>query len=161
MSWPPTISWGFNWPKVCRIVGLRVPDDVSIVGVDNDELVCQLASPPLSSISGGGEQTGYAAAAMLDRCMQGHPPPTEPVLLPPAALITRQSSDILTVRDADVQTVVRFIRDHATTPLAVDDVLGELHISRRSIERKFRSLLGRTLTRKKFAACAWSMLSGC
>ncbi len=98
---------GLQLAEVCRMIGLRVPDDVSIVGVDNDELVCQLASPPLSSISGGGEQTGYAAAAMLDRCMQGHPPPTEPVLLPPAALITRQSSDILTVRDSDVQTVVR------------------------------------------------------
>ena len=136
---------GLQLAEVCRMIGIRVPDEVSIVGVDNDELVCQLATPPLSSISGGGEQTGYAAAAMLDRCMRGEAPPRQPVLVPPAALITRQSSDILTVKDPDVQTVVRFIRDHATQPLAVDDVLGELPISRRSIERKFRSLLGRTL----------------
>ena len=136
---------GLQLAEVCRIVGLRVPDDVSIVGVDNDELICELATPPLSSISGGGEQTGYAASAMLDHCMRGEATPHEPVLLPPSALIARQSSDIFTVKDPDVQTVVRFIREHATQPLAVDDVLGELHISRRSIERKFRALLGRTL----------------
>jgi LacI family transcriptional regulator len=135
---------GLQLTEVCRMIGLRVPDEVSIVGVDNDELICQLSNPPLSSISGGGEQTGHAAAAMLDRCMRGDVP-REPVLLPPAGLIARQSSDILTIKDPDVQNAVRFIREHAIHPLAVDDVLGEVHLSRRSIERKFRSLLGRTL----------------
>jgi LacI family transcriptional regulator len=135
----------FELADVCRLVGLRVPDDVAILGVDNDELICQLATPPLSSIAGCGEQTGYEAAAMLHHCISGKSAPTEPLLLSPPKLVTRQSSDILAVTDADVQTAVRFIRSHSTQAISVTDVTTDLCISRRSLERKFQALLGHTI----------------
>jgi LacI family transcriptional regulator len=121
-----------------------VPDDVAIVGCDNDELICTLAHPPLTSIQNAGERTAFEAARMLERWLDGHPPPEEPLLLPPGGLVVRQSSDILTIPDEDIRAAVRFIRDHIEELIGVEDVLRAVMISRRSLERKFKTILGRS-----------------
>jgi LacI family transcriptional regulator len=81
---------------------------------------------------------------MLERWLDGEPPPREAVLLPPTGIVVRQSSDILTIPDADIRAAVRFIRTHIAELIGVDDILREVMISRRSLERKFKTILGRS-----------------
>ena len=137
-TWGREIIW-MAWQS-----GLRVPDDVSVVGVDNDEFICKSCQPPLSSIDIGAPRIGYEAAGLLHRMIEGQSPPKQPLLLPPVRVVTRQSSDVLAVQDADVAEVLRFLRDHIHQPVRVKDVLAAVPVSRRALEGKFAALLGRT-----------------
>ena len=143
--------WGFKLSEVCRRLRLRVPDDVAIVGVDNDDLLCELSRPSLSSVAVPTERVGYAAAEMLERLMEstgggnGRERPmrvASPLLLPPAGVVTRQSSDVLAIDDEDLATAIRFIRRNCERPIGVRDVLSEVPVSRRALERKFRLFRG-------------------
>lgn len=137
--------WGLQIVEACRLTGLRVPDDVAVIGVDNDDLLCELARPSLSSISVPAERIGFEAAAMLDRLLNGGRPRRTPLLVPPAGVVTRQSSDVLAVGDPDVTAAVRFIRARGHLPLSVEDVLRAVPVSRRALERRFRATLERGL----------------
>ncbi len=137
--------WGLQVVEACRLAGLRVPDEVAVVGVDNDDLLCELARPSLSSIRVPAEEIGYKAAGLLERLLAGTPPSRKPYLIPPAGVVTRQSSDVMAGGDADVTAAVRFIRDHAHLPVRVEDVLRAVPVSRRSLERRFRDILERGL----------------
>lgn len=135
--------WGIELAEVCRQADLRVPEDVALVGAENDDLHCELARPTLSSVHIDAHQIGHQAAAVLDRLLSGGAPPPHPVLLPPQAVVPRRSSDVLAIDDPDVVKAVRFVREHGDLPLRVDDVLAEVPIGRRSLERRFRRALGR------------------
>lgn len=128
----------------CRREELAVPEEVAVVGVDNDELLCNLCDPPLSSVVPNPERVGYEAAAMLDRLMQGKPLEREELLIEPLGLVTRPSSDVLAIDDPLVASAVRFIREHACDGLSVDDVLRHVPVSRSILERKFRKYLQRS-----------------
>ena len=131
--------------SACREVGAAVPESVAVLGVDHDELVSQLTVPPLSVIDHGMERAGFEAAALLDRLMRGEPPPADPVVLPPAGVIERQSTDTLAVEDEDVREAVRLIREGAADGLGVPGVLRAIPVSRRKLELGFRRHLGRTM----------------
>jgi LacI family transcriptional regulator len=131
--------------QVCLDIGVRVPEEVALIGADNDELVCEMSNPPLSSIDVSAERVGFEAAALLDRLMKRQPPPDRPVLVPPTGVVTRRSSDLLAIADATVAAAVRLIRDHAHEALNVSDVADALPVSRRVLERRFRQTLGRTI----------------
>jgi LacI family transcriptional regulator len=135
--------WGVQISEVCRQAKLNVPEDVAIVGVDNDDLLCELARPPLSSVAIPSEQVGYRAAVMLDGLLRGKPAPRRPVLLPPRGVVARQSSDVLAIDDPDVAAAVRFIRAEAGRPLATADVVDAVTVCRRTLERRFRRALAR------------------
>jgi LacI family transcriptional regulator len=135
--------WGVQICELCRQAGLRVPEDVAILGVDNDDLLCDLARPSLSSVMVPAAAVGHGAAALLDRLLHRGRAPKHPLLLPPTGVATRQSSDILAIQDPDVAAAVRVIRDHAHEPLHTRDVLDVVAVSRRSLERRFRRALGR------------------
>jgi LacI family transcriptional regulator len=143
---------------LCRQLGLRVPDDVALLGVGNDELECRLTAPWLSSIAVPSQQIGFEAAALLDRLMGGQPAPGRPVLLPPLRVVTRHSTDIMAVEDETVQSALQYIRDHARAPIRVEDLADALAVGRRSLERRFRRLLNRSVlaeinrTRSEIAA---------
>ena len=124
---------------------LRVPDDAAVIGVDNDETVCRVTSPPLSSIDVGAERVGYQAAALLDRLMKGERVPLHTRLIEPDRLVVRQSSDVCAVADRDVADAVRFIRENIARQLNVADVLREIPVSRRTLERAFRKNLSRSI----------------
>ena len=130
--------------EVCRRVRVPVPEQVALVGVDNEEVICEIYDPPLSSVDHGPRRVGYEACALLDRLMAGHAPPREPVLVPPTGLVARRSSDVLAVDDPDLAKAIRFIRDHADEPIRVDDVVASVPLSRRVLERRFRQGLGRS-----------------
>jgi len=129
---------------VCRELDIAVPEEVAVLGVDNDRLLCDLADPPLSSVICNTHRTGYEAASLLDRMMSGEKIGSKPVLLKPLGIETRQSTDILAIDDPDVAAAVRFIRENATSGINVGDVLREVPLSRRILENRFRKTLGRT-----------------
>lgn len=130
--------------EACRRSGLRVPEDVAVLGVDNDELMCELCHPPLSSIETGIREVGYEAAAALDRLMAGKQPKRMRTLVPPGKLVARRSTDILTVPHEGVAAALRFIRDHATEPIQVLDVSRHVGVSRSTLDNHFRKVVGRT-----------------
>ena len=115
-------SPGRDLADICRLLGLRVPEDVAIIGVDNDDLECELASPPLSSVAIPSLQIGCEAARLLDRLMAGEPPPAAPIFLPPIGVVTRPSTDILMIEDRDVAAALSFIRLHAGEEINVKAV---------------------------------------
>lgn len=129
----------------CQQLGLRVPEQVAILGVDNDELECQLAFPPLSSVAIPAERIGYEAARLLDRVLSGEKVACAPLYLPPIRVVTRQSTSTLAVDDPAVAAALRYIREHVGTPLSVKTIAGELAVRRRALESKFRKWLGRSV----------------
>ncbi len=129
---------------VCRRVGIAVPEEVAIVGVDNDVLLCETLLPPLSSVAIPFEQLGYEAAALLDRMMKGKPAPNAPILIPPTGVVTRTSSDILAIRDADIAQALRYIRENASHDVSIAQVLEAVPMSRRNFERRFKEVVRRT-----------------
>ena len=141
----PNDIWGLHLTEVCRQMALRVPEDVAIVGVDNDDLLCGLARPALSSIAIPSEKVGHAAAEMLARLLAGRRVSSRPMVFPPLGVVSRRSSDVLAIDDGDVVAAARFIREHGHQPLCVGDVLAAVPVSRRSLERRFRGHLGRSL----------------
>jgi LacI family transcriptional regulator len=131
--------------EACRTSGIRVPDEVAVIGVDNDEMICELTTPPLSSIEQGSRQIGYQAASLLDRLMAGRAPRPARHVIPPESLIARQSTDVLAGDDAQLALAIRFVREHACDPISVADVLRLIPLSRSTLENRFRASLGRTI----------------
>ena len=128
----------------CRRLAIPVPDEVAVIAVDNDALLCELAHPPLSSVIPNTRRTGYEAAALLDALMAGGQARGETHLIPPLGVATRQSTDVLAIEDPHVSRAVRFIREHACDGINVQDVLRAVPQARRLLEARFRKLLGRT-----------------
>lgn len=126
----------------CHLAGLHVPEEVAVLGVNDDELICEMANPPLSSVMHNARRVGYEAAAMLHQLMQGKKVLTD-VVVDPLGVKCRQSTDLLAIGDPDVAAAVRFIRENACKGLRVDDVLEHVPLSRRSLEKRFRLSLGR------------------
>jgi LacI family transcriptional regulator len=135
---------GFQVLGACRHAGLRVPEEVAVLGVDNDPVLCDLCLPPLSSIDPDAPRVGYQAAALLDGLMHGAKPPCRPILVPPRKLVARLSTDVLAVADPEVAAALRFFRAHACDGIGVRDVLEHVSVSPRVLERKFRQVVRRT-----------------
>lgn len=131
--------------EACRAAGIHVPEEVAIVGVDNDELFCDLSNPPLSSVAFNTEKAGYEAAEMLDRLMNHEPVEDTKILVHPTQVVTRHSTDILAIEDEEVAAAVRYIRDHNKESLQVKNVVDSVAVSRRGLERRFRKALGRSI----------------
>jgi LacI family transcriptional regulator len=129
---------------VCRDLDVAVPEQVAVIGVDNDQRLCGLCTPPLSSVIPDTLRTGYAAAQLLDRMMLGETVAVDGILIPPLGIAQRQSSDVFAIDDEDVVTALRFIREHACDGITVANVLRMAPLSRRTMEHRFAKLVGRT-----------------
>jgi LacI family transcriptional regulator len=136
---------GWEVMEACRQTDLRIPEDVALIGVDNVDPLCRLSFPPLSSVAVAAERIGYEAAAVLDKMMAGQPGPRRPVRIPPLGVVTRQSTDVVSVDDAQVAAALRFIRQNGNRPLRVSDVARAAASNRRTLERKFRELLASSI----------------
>jgi len=130
---------------ICRSKGLHAPRDVAVIGVGNDRVVCESTSPSITSIDPGHRQVGYQAAALLDRLMDGAAPPDQPILVPPAGLIQRESTDSYAVDDPAVARALVFIAEHGHEPITVDDVARAAMMTRRSLDRRFGKVMQRTI----------------
>lgn len=125
----------------CIDAGLRVPEDVSVLGVNNGRFACEMLHPQMSSIELGAARIGWQAAQMLERLMKGGAEPKEPVRISPERIAERHSTDLTAVGDNAVAAALKFIRGNAHLPILVDDVAKAAHIGRRTLENRFRSLL--------------------
>jgi LacI family transcriptional regulator len=129
---------------ICRGQKIQVPDEVAILGVDNDEQVCKSCSPPLSSIALAAERGGYEAAALLASMMSGQRPNSRVVTIFPTHVVSRQSTDILAIPDPTMVQLLRFIRDNSNRNLLVADLAKAAGLSRRALQDRFKRFLGRT-----------------
>jgi LacI family transcriptional regulator len=128
---------------VIERLGLRIPDDVAILGVDNDMFTAQLMTPQLSSVEPNNRLAGYQAAKLLDGLMAGEShPPTRWV--PPIGVVTRQSTNIVMSQDPLVSAALGYIQANCGSGITVEDILDELGVSRRSLERHLKKATGRT-----------------
>ncbi len=130
--------------EACGRLGLRVPDDVAVIGVDNHEINCEFCQVPLSSVSRSGQEVGYRAAALLDQLMEGKRPPDGDILIPPDGVVQRRSTDVVAVEDPHVVAAVQFIREHVGEPFGVEALLPLVPVSRRWLEHRFKQCLGLT-----------------
>jgi LacI family transcriptional regulator len=130
--------------NACRELGIAVPDEVAVLGVDNDDVVCDLCDPPLSSVVPNTQRIGYEAAVLLDKMMAGEAPPEQTIYISPLNIVTRRSTDVLAIEDPDIAAAVRLIRERACSGLTVEDLLAQVPLSADVLERRFQRLLGRT-----------------
>lgn len=128
-----------------RVAGIRIPEDIAVLGVDNDELACSLCNPPLSSIALNTKIAGYETARLLSRLMVGDRPSKKVVLLRPNSIITRLSTDVLATDDREVAEAVLYIQKNITSPIQVRDVVKAVAICRRAIQQRFRKIMGRSI----------------
>lgn len=128
----------------CRLAGLAVPEEVAVIGVHNDELLCELCDPPLSSVIPDARRAGYVAAGLLAKAMAGRRLAVTLHEIAPLGVASRQSTDMAAVSDAKIAGAVRFMRQHAAAGANVSDVLRAVPMARTALERRFKAALGTT-----------------
>lgn len=130
--------------EACREMGIKVPEEVAVLGVHNDELLCDLCHPPLSSVEPNARRAGYVASGILAEMMEGKWRGEKLQLIEPFGVVTRQSTDLVAVDDSALSAALHFIREHACEGINVSDVLGHVPMARTSLEKRFKSILGKT-----------------
>ena len=131
--------------EACRRFGFRVPDDVAVLGVDNDDLICELATPPLSSIVQGTEEIGYRAARLLDDLMRRRARRVTNILVDPVTIVERASTDLIATSDRVVADALRVIRQQACGGIGVAQVARGIGVSRSTLDGHFRRTVGRSV----------------
>ena len=129
----------------CKIADIHIPEELAVLGVDNDEFICKLANPPLSSIALSTENSAYKAAELLEKAMAGEKISDKIIVDQPTHVVTRQSTDILAIEDHEIAEAIRFIRNNFKKITTVSDIINALTLSRRELERRFRRVLGRSI----------------
>ncbi|HEX7260921.1 MAG TPA: DNA-binding transcriptional regulator [Luteolibacter sp.] len=142
----PSDEIGARVLQACEDVGLRVPEEVAVLGCHNDELTCNFTLVPLSSVDDDLELQGYEAARLLERLMNGEKAPKAPILIPPKGIVTRASTDILAIPHREVATALRFIWQHYAEPIQTNDVAAAAGMSRHHLMRLFQTHLGRSIS---------------
>lgn len=128
--------------EACAMIGLRVPEDVAIIGVDNDPIACEFCIPQLSSVSRNDRELGRQAAKLLSQLLEGKRYSKLPILIPPDRVVARRSTDTIVIEDPEVAGVVQQIRDHLNEVFGVERILGLSPLSRRQLEQRFRRSVG-------------------
>ena len=128
---------------LCTRAGIAVPEEIALLGVGNHRLPCELSPVPLSSIDMAFEEQGRQAALLLRRLMRGEAPPKDPVVIEPAGIVARRSTDTLAIEDESVVRALRFLWDHYAENLSVEDVAEGVGVPRHHLERAFRRHLRR------------------
>lgn len=131
--------------EACRLAGLNVPNDVAVIGVDNDPVFCDLADPPLSSVWLNAEKAGYQAAQTLDRMMRGRVRKPRWIKVEAVGVVARRSTEFFAINDQEICAALQFIRRKNGRDITVEDVVREVGVNRRLLERRFRELVGHTM----------------
>ena len=139
-----TDNRGHQLLNICSEYGIAVPDEVAVIGVDNDKMLCKLCDPPLSSVALNPWKVGYEAAALLDRMMGGAAGPRKTTFIPPLGVVMRRSTDVVAIADADIAAVLRLIRQRACDGIKIKDVVRETRMSRSTLKRRFAAMLRRS-----------------
>jgi LacI family transcriptional regulator len=128
--------------EACAMIGLRVPEDVAIIGVDNDPIACEFCVPQLSSVSRNDRELGWQAANLLSQLLEGKRSSKVPILIPPDRVIARRSTDTLVIEDPEIANIVQQIRHHLHEVFGVERILRLSSLSRRQLEQRFRKSVG-------------------
>lgn len=132
--------------EICKVNDLKVPDEIAVIGSDNDELICKFCYPPLTSIEIGNEKAGYEASRLMDELLTGKESISEKMItVTPIRIVTRQSTNTMAVEDQNIVSAIRYIRQNKHKPLRVQDVVDAVCISRRALQRKFKTHLHSSL----------------
>ena len=131
--------------EACRRIGVRVPEDVAVVSVDDDPVLCELTDPPLTSIDPDAHRVGETAATALDDLMAGRRSRRRWLVVKPKGVVARRSSDVIAVQDPDVAAALRFIHEHACEGIRVEEVASRVTVARITLERRFQAVLGRSV----------------
>jgi LacI family transcriptional regulator len=132
--------------QACELAGLRIPEEVAVVGSDNDPLLCELGPVPLSSVDNRKRDQGFRAAKLLDELIAGTPAPTSPIRVPSGPVIVRQSSEVLAVPDPDLSKALKYIAEHySRQSISVQEVVRHVDITRRRLYSLFEEHLGRPI----------------
>ena len=150
--------------EACRECGLRIPSDIAIIGVDNDEMICSLCNPPLSSIRMNFESVGYNSAETIDRMLSGREiAGTSELCCRPIDIVSRASTDILAIDDIEVANAIRFIRHNVRRSINVSDVHKNSLLSLRALQLRFQKVLNRSIhqeiRRERIAEMARQLLN--
>lgn len=133
---------GQHITEACRHSKIRIPEEVAVLGVDNDEMVCEFSDPPLSSIGQDAEKGGYDAAKLLHEMIKNGTAEFYDIIVRPTQVITRQSTDIYATNDAYIATSLKYIHQNIDKNLQVDDVVKQVPLSRRALEKRFLDITG-------------------
>lgn len=131
--------------EVCKLLNLKVPEDVAVVGVDNDPMICDIGDPPLTSIALNVEMAGYQAAKLMNSMINNKKLTGNHILVTPSHLVQRQSSDILAVNDNEVVKAIQYIMKNAKSKILINDVVRATGVSRRTLERRFKNTFHRSI----------------
>ncbi len=131
--------------EACNQLSIRVPEEVAVIGVDNEELICELATPPLTSVVQSAIRLGYNAARVLDDMMRGILVEDRAFTIPPEGIVTRQSTDILAFKDTEIVEALRYIRKLACDGICVKDVVKHTSLCRHSLDARFKNAVGRSV----------------
>lgn len=136
---------GHHVIESCKYAHARVPEEVAVIGVDNDELICEFCNPPLTSIKLNTEKAGYRAAELLDLMMKGKKVPEQKIEVIAQYVVPRQSTNILAVEDKAVAEALQFIRSNIRRAIHVEEVAGALAMTQQALNKRFRKALGRSI----------------
>lgn len=131
--------------ELCKITDLSIPEQVSILGIDNDEVVCGICNPPLSSVDMNTRKAGFEAAKLLDAIICGKKANNQKIIVEPINIVERGSTDVLAVEDAHIAAALKYIRDNAKKPIQIQDVAQHVSTSVRTLQRHFHKFLGRSI----------------
>lgn len=154
---PPLLTWLESLPKptalmacddnqgnriteVCRVNNIRVPDKIAILGVDNDDIICNLSDPPLSSINHNIVRGGFEAAALIDRLLNDEERSCQDVVLQPVNVVNRQSTDFYSTTDVHIHTALTYIHQNLASEITVSDIVRQVPLSRRLLEIRFKQV---------------------
>jgi LacI family transcriptional regulator len=130
---------------VCRAAGIAVPEEVAILGVDDNELICLNQPVPLSSIAHDLARVGYEGAALLDRLIDGEAPPKRPLLIPPTDVVLRQSTDLTAISQPAIRAAFRFVKESISRSFGIEEVAEAAGVSRSTLDRLFLQHLNRSV----------------
>ena len=133
---------GQHITEACKLAGIRIPEEVAVLGVDNDEIICTISAPCLSSISLATVRGGYEAAALLDRMMTTRTSTGPNIVIRPIQVIDRESTDMFATGDLNIRKALRYIHQHIEKNLSVSQVLTQVALSRRAFEIRFQAITG-------------------
>ncbi|MDR0667591.1 MAG: DNA-binding transcriptional regulator [Prevotellaceae bacterium] len=128
--------------ELCRIGGVKIPEEIALLGVDNDESICTLADPPLSSINQAVEKGGYETAQLMEKMIQNPHAHYDDIVVNPTHIITRQSSDIHATSDKHIAAALRYIHQHTDKEFKIESLCRAVSLSRRLLEIRFKREIG-------------------
>lgn len=133
---------GQHITEACKHAGIRIPEEVAVLGVDNDEMICNLSDPPLSSISLDAEKGGYEAAMLMDELIRNKDGTFKDIIVESTQVITRRSTDIYATNEPYISSALKFIHQNIDNNLKVGHVLKQIPLSRRTLEKRFQEITG-------------------